>query len=87
MQFVSLTSGTGGVSDSVPCEWIPFPLPGQPVWPSVGEDVPRPAGTRCPKVGWYPKGVLLLSGEGKGAMGARICKGLEESGEEAVIGM
>jgi hypothetical protein len=33
------------------------------------EDVPRPIGIRCPRVGWYPRGILL------GAMGGGgICK-------------
>lgn len=28
---------------------------GPPGWVSVGEDVPSFAGTRCPRVGWYPR--------------------------------
>ena len=56
-----LTSRAGVVSDSVPCCWIPFPLPKLSGWASVGEDVPSPAGTRYPRVGWYPRGGALLS--------------------------
>lgn len=41
---------------------------------SVGKDVPSPAGTRFPRVQWYPKGALLLCGEGKDAMGRMTCK-------------
>jgi len=36
---------------------LPFdslPLPGLPGLASVGEDIPSPDGTRCPRVGWYP---------------------------------
>jgi len=39
-----LTLGERAVSDSV----------GPPGWASVGEDVLSPAGTRCPRSGWYP---------------------------------
>lgn len=27
-----------------------------PTWASVWEDVFSPTGTRCPRVGWYPRG-------------------------------
>jgi hypothetical protein len=39
----------------------PFPLPRLPDWASMGEEVLSPAGTRCPRVEWYPGwGELLL---------------------------
>lgn len=52
---------------SVPCHWIPFTLPGLPRWTSMGKEVPSPAGTRCPKVWWYPRvGAPLLLERGGG---------------------
>lgn len=38
--------------------------------------VSSPAGTRCPRVGWYPKvgGIPLLSGEGEEVRRAGICR-------------
>jgi hypothetical protein len=44
------------VSVSVPCHWIPFPLTALPGWASVRDDVLSSAGTRCLRVGWYPRG-------------------------------
>jgi len=40
----------------------------------VGEDVPSPAGTRCPKAGWYLKGVPS-SEEKRGDHRGMMCKG------------
>jgi hypothetical protein len=37
-----------------------LPLPGLHGWASVGENGPSPAGSRCPRVGWYPKWAPLL---------------------------
>lgn len=53
-------------SVSVPCRWI-FPLP---ELPSVGEDVPSPAGAGCPRVGWYPR-----KEKGRGNWEGGMCKG------------
>lgn len=60
-----LTSGVEAVLVSIPCHWIPFPLPELTAWTSVGEDVPSSVKTRCFKVGWYPRGAPLLWGEGE----------------------
>ena len=40
------------------CSFTLDPLPphGLPGWASVEENVPSPAGTRCPRVGRYPRG-------------------------------
>ena len=46
-----LTSEAGAVSVCVPCHWILFPLPQLHDWASVGEHVPSPAGSSCPRVG------------------------------------
>jgi hypothetical protein len=46
------------VSFSVPG---PFLLPGLPGWSSEGKNVPSPAGTRCPRVEWYPRGGEYIS--------------------------
>ena len=50
-----------------------FPVTGSPSlagltgWASVGEDARlSPAETWCPRVVWYPVGLLLLWGEGEG---------------------
>ena len=56
----AVTSGIGAIFVSVPCHWIPFPLPGVSDWTSVGEDEPSLARTRCPRVGWYSMGDSLL---------------------------
>lgn len=66
-----LTNRLDAIFVSVPCDWIPFSLPGLPPWASVGEDMPSPAGTRCPRLGWYS---TLLKRRGRGN-GRRICKG------------
>lgn len=52
-----LTSVMGAVSVSDPCLWIPFSTPRLPGWVSVGEDVSNPAGIRCQRVGWHPRGL------------------------------
>jgi hypothetical protein len=78
IHVVPLTSVVGSVSVSVPCQLIPFSLPILCGWVSVGEDVPSPAGTRCPRVRWYPMGW------GKEGF---IRVGLEREGEGAVIWM
>ena len=53
-----LTIGEGAGSDSrLPLD--PFHLAGLPGWASVGEEVLSPAGTRCPRVGQYPRGSSL----------------------------
>lgn len=62
------------VLDSVPCHWIPFPLPKLPGRASVGEDVPSSIGTRCSKVGWYPRRGISFS-ERWVCIGGRDLKG------------
>ena len=42
---------------------------------SVGEDVPSPAGTRCPRVGWYQRGVSPSLRRREGNNRGEICKG------------
>ena len=51
-----LISRVAVASVSIPYHRIPFPLPILPGWASVGEDVPSLRGTRCGRVGWYPRG-------------------------------
>lgn len=63
-----LTSGTGVVLVSLPAIGFSSP-PGLPDWASVGENMPRPAGTRYPRVGWY-----LLLREREKLMGEGICE-------------
>jgi hypothetical protein len=64
-----------GLSQSLfPAFGSPFPLPGQPGWALVGEDVPSPDGTRCFRVRWYPKGASPSLRRG-GVMVGGICKG------------
>ena len=56
----------------------PFCLLGLPGQASVGEDVPSPARTRCPKVQWYPRWVLR---KGRGATEGEIyMDGTEKKG-------
>lgn len=52
-----------------------FPLPGLSDWASVGEDVLSPAGTRCLREGWYPRGVFLSLRRRDVGNGRGICKG------------
>lgn len=39
--------------------------------------MPSPAGTTCPRVGWYPRqeGAAILFREGERVVGGGICKG------------
>ena len=53
----ALTSGWG-LSVTVPCHWIPFPLLGLPGWASEGEDVPSPAEVNA-------QGGVVLKGSGR----------------------
>ena len=53
-----------------------FSLPLAPLSPylaSVGQDVPRPAGTRCPGLDWYPRWYFFSAENGRGSRGG-ICK-------------
>lgn len=59
----ALTSEAGAVSVCVPCHWIPFPLPQLHDWASVGEHVPSPAGSSCPRVGGNQGGPPLSPGQ------------------------
>jgi hypothetical protein len=61
--------GWSVVSNPVACPRDSFLLTGLLGWASVGEEVLSLAGTGCPRVGWYPRGLSLLSGEAKGIMG------------------
>lgn len=48
---------------------------------SMGEDVPRLAGTRCPREGWYPRETPLPGLEGVEVVGGgfvRVGLGREE---------
>ena len=50
--------------------------------------MPSPAGTRCPRVGWYPRGLSLLLREGEVVIGRGISKGgtgREEGGREGLL--
>lgn len=51
-----------------------LPPPGLPGWASVGEEVLSPAGTGCPRVGWYPRGLPLLWGEQEVVMGEGLVR-------------
>jgi hypothetical protein len=75
-----LTHGVEAVLVSVPCHWALFPVLVPPGRTSMAEDVPTPASTRCPRVGWYPRW---------GSLGRVIGKGGTEKGRErgVVIGM
>ena len=51
-----------------------LPLPGLPGWVSVGEGVLNPAETRCPRVGWYLRGLPLFLREGEGVTEERFVR-------------
>ena len=53
LQVGLLTIVVGAVPDSAAYLWIPFLY--LPDWASLRGKVLSPAGTRCPKVGWYPR--------------------------------
>jgi hypothetical protein len=81
--YVGPTTGrAGAILVSVPCHWILFPLPGLPGWASVGEDVPSPVETRCPRVGWYPKKTTPSLKRRGGNNGGRGFVRIELGGEE-----
>ena len=80
-----LTSGAGSVSVSVPCQWIPFPYLDCVLWPQWERLCP--AGIRCPRVGWYPRGGFSLSEEkGKGQWGREYEKVGQEGQERGEAG-
>jgi hypothetical protein len=58
-----LTTVAGSVSDSVACHWIL--LHWLPAWASLGEML-SPAGTRCSRVGWYPRVFPFSEKKGRG---------------------
>lgn len=49
----------------LPAVGFRFPLPRLSAWASVGEGIPSPRGTRCPRVRWFPR---------EGGSGGGICK-------------
>lgn len=57
-------NGWGSCPACAPCHWISFPLFGLPGWASWEMMLPRPAGTSCPRVGWYPREEPLQWGGG-----------------------
>lgn len=80
-------AGTGLISSTLLLQtysldfmWVPYQvewglsLPGLSEWALVEEDVPRPARTRCPKMGCYPRMAPPLLGKGEEATGRGICK-------------
>lgn len=73
--YGSLKSGSGNVVVCIHCHWISFLWHGLPLWASVGENIPSPASTRCPRVGCYPEGGSPSLGRRGGVNGKRICKG------------
>lgn len=70
-----LTSGAGLSQSLFPAIGSPYPLLGLAGWASVGEDVPRAAGTGCTRVGCSPSGAPLFCGDWKGTIGGGIHKG------------
>lgn len=74
--WVPLRSGAGVVSISVPCHWI------TPYFDCLIV-LPRPAGTRCPREGWYPEGLSCPEDEVRGRWRegfVRVGLGSEEGG-------
>jgi hypothetical protein len=55
---------------------------GLPQWATVGENVPRADGTRCPRVRWHSREDTLLLKEGVGVMGERYIRVRLEGEEE-----
>lgn len=53
-------------------------------WASVGEDVPRPARTRYPRVEWYPRDAPLLC-ERVGPMADGVYKKKTREGREGAV--
>ena len=62
-----LTIGAEPAVHSVACHWIPFPMLDCLVGPQW-EAFP-PAGIRCPRACWYPRGAPPLWGEREGIIG------------------
>jgi hypothetical protein len=60
---------------SLPLDPLPFHLLGLAGEASVMKDVPRSAGARFPRVGWYTRRTLLLLEEGMVALWRGTCKG------------
>lgn len=96
-----LTIGARAVSGSVPCHWVPFPYLDLLVGSPRGRMCSGLAGTRCHRVGWYPRlrvgggrvgwgrGLPFLGGKGEGIMEGGNCNGGAwwKVGSRAAIGI